>query len=68
MRTKNPREIYNIKIKITNSFKQILRILKIGHKGLIIAILFKEPPNNKFVKDMEKIKWLFKKLPKNPYI
>ena len=69
MRTKNPRERFIIlRLKLQILFKQILRILKIGHKGLIVAILFKEPPNNKFVKDMEQTKWLFKKLPKNPFI
>ncbi len=69
IKTKNPKErLIIIKLKLQIFFKQILRILKIGHKGLILSILFKESPNHKFIDDMENIKWIFKKLPKNPYI
>ena len=57
-----------IRLKLEIFCKQILSILKIGHKGLLVAALFKESPNHKLKKDMQKINWFFKKLPKNPYI
>ena len=67
--SKNFRERFLIKkLKFQILLKEIFCILKLGHSGLIVAALFKNKPSDQLKKDMEKMNWLHKDLPRNPYL
>ncbi len=56
------------KLKIIIFVKNIFCLFFKGNHDLITSILFKEEPNNNLINKLKKGKWIYKNLPKNPYI
>ena len=48
--------------------KDFLTIIKVLNNSLNINILFKESPSEYLKKNMKIHKWIYKKLPLNPYL
>ncbi len=56
------------KLKKLIAIKNLLCILRLIKYSIGEVILFKNEPNPQILKEMKKFKWVYKKLPNNPYL
>ena len=55
-------------LKVIIKLKDLLSFLRISQSSLISIILFKDKPSKKTFMNLQSHNWIFKKLPKNPYL
>ena len=69
LKTKSLKDKFKIfKLKAIISFKDFICLFFNGNYELMLSILFKEDPDYKTINMLKDKKWIYKKLPENPYI